>query len=555
MKRSENRLNLDTAKIDTMNAEAYRLRSFNPERSRQLCENALPKSKQLGYRRGEADALRTLGTLVSQRDREEGFGFAEQALEIYRELGDEFGECSALMTVSIYFHHKGMFQRAHKILTEAHEKAARSGNLYVAAIALFNLGVNAEEREDLLKAREYFEHAKIAAERGANDTIFWSSTIAIAVTNFELGDPNSDLEALRSALVSLEKNRSFTNAIDACLVIAKVSFANGQRLSALLALRKGLGLAKTHQKPYLVWSLQQFRGVMEFQQGRYLSAKRAFKAALRTARLSGNRVQESKTMEQLAGVYRKLKNSDKAFDMLQEHISLKREIFSEDSERRLREMQSIHQVQLVEAESRLLKSKNIELAAINDRLEMALKEREQLQQELERMATIDELTGVLNRRRILSVGSDFVARFHAQGRPGVALVVDIDNFKSINDSYGHPVGDEVLRRFTQSCQRVLRPTDHLGRLGGEEFCILLDRTDLEIAQKVAERVLASIRTTRVDDLMVDRTVTASIGMSPIGKMHDTIASVLLDADLGLYEAKREGKDRICLGKPEKPKAA
>jgi diguanylate cyclase (GGDEF)-like protein len=555
MKRSENRLNLDTAKIDTMNAEAYRLRSFNPERSRELCEEALPKSKQLGYRRGEADALRTLGTLVSHRDREEGFGFAEQALEIYRELGDEFGECSALMTVSIYFHHKGMFQRAHQILTEAHEKAARSGNLYVAAIALFNLGVNAEEREDLLKAREYFEHAKIAAERGANDTIFWSSTIAIAVTNFELGDPNSDLEALRSALVSLEKNRSFTNAIDACLVIAKVSFSDGQRLSALLALRKGLGLAKTHQKPYLVWSLQQCRGVMEFQQGRYLSSKRAFKAALRTARLSGNRVQESKTMEQLAGVYRKLKNSDKAFDMLQEHISLKREIFSEDSERRLREMQSIHQVQLVEAESRLLKSKNIELAAINDRLEMALKEREQLQQELERMATIDELTGVLNRRRILSVGSDFVARFHAQGRPGVALVVDIDNFKSINDSYGHPVGDEVLRRFTQSCQRVLRPTDHLGRLGGEEFCILLDRTDLEIAQKVAERVLASIRTTRVDDLMVDRTVTASIGMSPIGKMHDTIASVLLDADLGLYEAKREGKDRICLGKPEKPKAA
>ena len=260
-------------------------------------------------------------------------------------------------------------------------------------------------------------------------------------------------------------------------------------------------------------------------------------------------------MEQLAGVYRKLKNSDKAFDMLQEHITLKREIFSDDSERRLREMQSIHQVQLVEAESRLLKTKNIELAAINDRLELALKEREQLQQELERMATIDELTGVLNRRRILSVGSDFVARFHAQGRPSVALVVDIDNFKSINDSYGHPVGDEVLRRFTQSCQRVLRPTDHLGRLGGEEFCILLDRTDLEIAQKVAERVLASIRTTRVDDLMVDRTVTASIGMSPIGKMHDTIAAVLLDADLGLYEAKREGKDRICLGKPEKPKAA
>ena len=555
MKRSENRLNLDTAKIDALNAEAYRLRSFDPSRAQEICDEVLPESKRLGYRRGEADALRTLGTLVSQQDREAGFTYAEQAVAIYRSLGDEYGECSALMTLSLYYHHLGMFQRAHLVLIEAHEKAARSGNLYVSGIALFNLGVNAEEREDLLKALEYFQHAKSAAERGANDTIFWAASIAIASTSFELGDNESDLEALRTALVSLEAGRSFNNAIDASFAIAKISFANGQTLAALRALRKGTRIARENQRPYMIWPLQQFRGTMNFQRGRCLSAKRAYKAALRTARISGNRVQESKTMEQLAAVYRQLGDAEKAFDMLQEHIALKREIFSEDSERRLREMQSIHQVQLVEAESRLLKSKNVELAAINDRLEMALREREQLQQELERMATIDELTGVLNRRRILAIGTDFVARFHAQGRPGVVLVVDIDNFKSINDNYGHPVGDEVLRRFTQSCQRVLRPTDYLGRLGGEEFCILLDRTDLEIAHKIAERVLASIRATRVDDLLVDRTVTASIGMSPVRKSHDTIASVLHDADLGLYEAKRTGRDRLCIGKPERPKAA
>lgn len=555
MKRSENRLSLDTAKIDALNAEAYRLRSFDPVRSREICDEVLPKSQQLAYKRGEADALRTLGTLISHQDREAGYDFAERAVAIYRSIGDEFGECSALMTLSLYYHHKGMYQRAHLVLTEAHEKAARSGNLYVAAIALFNLGVNAEEREDIHKAIEYFEHSKVAAERGANDTIFWASTIALASAHFELGENESDLEALRSALLSLEESRSYNNAVDACLAIAKISFANGQTLPALLTLRKGIRLARVHNKPYLVWSLQQFRGTLEFQRKRFLASKRAFKAALRTARVSGNRVQESKTMEQLANVYRVLGNAETAFDMLQEHIALKREIFSEDSERRLREMQSIHQVQLVEAESRLLKSKNIELAAINDRLEMALKEREQLQQELERMATIDELTGVLNRRRILAIGTDFIARFHAQGRPAVVLVVDIDKFKSINDNFGHPVGDEVLRRFTQSCQRVLRPTDYLGRLGGEEFCILLDRTDLEIAQKVADRVLASIRTTRVDDLMADRIVTASIGMTPIKKHHDTIAAVLHDADLGLYEAKRTGRDRICIGKPEKPKAA
>ena len=95
MRRSENRLNLDTAKIDAKNAEAYRLRSFDPDRAQKICNDTLPKSRQLGYRRGEADALRTLGTLVSQQDREAGFDHAERAITIYREIGDEYGECSA----------------------------------------------------------------------------------------------------------------------------------------------------------------------------------------------------------------------------------------------------------------------------------------------------------------------------------------------------------------------------------------------------------------------------------------------------------------------------
>lgn len=555
MKRSENRMNLDTAKIDSLNAEAYRLRTFNPQRANEIVEQTLAESRKLCYKRGEADAYRTLGTLVSHQDRIAGFEYAEKAIRIYRAIGDEYGECSALMTVSLYYHHKGAYQRAHLILTEAYEKATRSGNLYVASIALFNLGVNAEDREDLTKALEYYEHAKLSSERGGNDSIFWAAEIALASVKFELGENEANLDALRAAQENLERSNSITNAIDACTVLAKILFANGQHGQAMVYLRRGLTLARIHGKQYLNWTLRHRRGLFKFREGKLHSAERAFLGAIRAAKRTGNQFEEAKTLEKLALVYRQLGDLGRAFDTLIAHMDLKREVFSDESDSRLREMQAIHQVQLVEAESRLLKSKNIELAAINDRLELALREREQLQNELERMATIDELTGVLNRRRILGIGTDFISRFHSQGRPGVVMVIDIDKFKAINDNFGHQVGDEVLRRFTQSCQRVLRPTDYLGRLGGEEFCILLDKTDIEIAKKVSERVLASIRTTRVDDLMHDRGVTASIGMTALQKHHDTIAAALHDADLGLYEAKRTGRDRMCIGRPSEPKAA
>ena len=202
-----------------------------------------------------------------------------------------------------------------------------------------------------------------------------------------------------------------------------------------------------------------------------------------------------------------------------------------------------------------MKRTNTDLALLNERLEATLLEKKTLQKELERLATIDDLTGALNRRESLAFGSEIIVRFHSQNRPAVVMVVDIDHFKSINDNFGHNVGDEVLRRFTKSCQRVLRPTDRFGRLGGEEFCILLDRTELEIALKVAERVMNSIRSCRVLDILGERSITVSIGIVEVNRKHKTIEAALNDADVALYEAKRTGRDKICVNGVKKKKAA
>jgi diguanylate cyclase (GGDEF)-like protein len=248
-------------------------------------------------------------------------------------------------------------------------------------------------------------------------------------------------------------------------------------------------------------------------------------------------------------VYFSLANSESAYLALSKHLEIRNQLSSEESERRMREMQTIHQVRMIESESSFLKQKNEELRAINDQLAQSLKDRDSLQKELERIASTDELTGVLNRRRTLSTGSEMVQRFKSIKRPGSVLIIDLDHFKSINDTFGHSMGDEVLRRFTKSCERVLRPTDRLGRLGGEEFCVLLDQTNEEIARTVAQRLLHAIRQTRTDDIMGDRLLTGSIGLTEIRNRHMTIESVLHDADMALYEAKRTGRDKVCIFTP------
>lgn len=532
--------------IDDTNAYAYRIRASEPEQARTLATEALEESTRLEYQKGRADALRTLGSLLSYEDRLAGYQLAIQAISIYSELNDKYGESSALLTSSLYFQHKGWHVRAHEVLLEAHEKAVRSGNDAVASVALYNLGVNARDRLDFEQSLDYFLRAQIAAKKGDNMAIYWVTFVDCESVRFVTSNLSCDLVAVENALEHLIKLHSYANAVSACHFIAEYTAFSGDFAKSREFLRRGLRIAIDHDKPQKVWSLRHLKGELAFNRGSVTSARRSLEVALTNARQSSNREGESRTLELLSRVHFALADSTKAYLCLSKHLEIRNQLFSEETERRMREMQTIHQVRMIESESHFLKAKNEELRSINEELAQSLKQREKLQKELERIASTDELTGVLNRRRILSIGADMVQRFTTLKRQGCVLILDLDNFKSINDTFGHNIGDEVLRRFTKSCERVLRPTDRLGRLGGEEFCVLLDNTDQEIAKTVARRLLQAIRSTRTEDVINDRPLTASIGLTEIQTKHRTIEAVLHDADLALYEAKRTGRDKVCV---------
>ena len=171
-------------------------------------------------------------------------------------------------------------------------------------------------------------------------------------------------------------------------------------------------------------------------------------------------------------------------------------------------------------------------------------ERVKLQQELERQANTDQLTGANNRRHFLEYAKNECQKARNHNQHLSLIMLDIDHFKNINDTYGHAVGDIVLKWFTESVGNLLRPTDLFARLGGEEFVVLFPGATVTNAYEIAERIRQKIM---VSSIRIDTgqliNVTVSIGAAEL-HASESIEVLIKNADMALYESKHNGRNRI-----------
>lgn len=193
-----------------------------------------------------------------------------------------------------------------------------------------------------------------------------------------------------------------------------------------------------------------------------------------------------------------------------------------------------------------IEGQNAALLAERDQLEREIVRRAGLEEELRYLATTDPLTGLLNRRAFMTTLADELTRSQRLHNRFTLLMLDIDHFKLVNDTYGHPVGDAVLIHLSGLLAEQLRSIDKLARIGGEEFAILLVDTPAEAATTVIERLLATIRSKPTDhpDSGKPIAITASIGCTE-SKADDDEQSPFVRADRALYAAKQGGRDQHC----------
>ncbi|MEI6415099.1 MAG: diguanylate cyclase, partial [Pseudomonadota bacterium] len=176
-------------------------------------------------------------------------------------------------------------------------------------------------------------------------------------------------------------------------------------------------------------------------------------------------------------------------------------------------------------------------------------ERKAMEAELVQLATIDALTGFANRRHFLSQMEKEWARSQRFGDPAALLMLDLDHFKGINDGYGHAAGDTVLMSFAETVRETLRKVDLPGRLGGEEFAILLPGTDILAACQFAERMREQVAGMRVEIEGHELKVTVSIGIAALSCGDASPDTALARADKALYCAKAGGRNRVVYPPP------
>ena len=174
-------------------------------------------------------------------------------------------------------------------------------------------------------------------------------------------------------------------------------------------------------------------------------------------------------------------------------------------------------------------------------------ERKQMEEALSHLATVDDLTGLFNRRTFIQRLNEEISRTERSGGTAVIMMLDLDHFKTVNDIYGHVIGDKVLRKFAALLRSSIREIDIPGRLGGEEFGVILPETTMEAATPVIRRILKNTRRKIFETEAGDIHLTTSIGYTCFNVDVTKADELLARADQALYRGKKKGRDRAEAG--------
>ncbi len=191
-----------------------------------------------------------------------------------------------------------------------------------------------------------------------------------------------------------------------------------------------------------------------------------------------------------------------------------------------------------------LLAKNRALEKANERLEQSQREISRQNQELQLLATRDPLTNCLNRRALFAGFQTLFDEAQKHQEELSCIMVDIDHFKSINDRFGHAVGDKVIQLVAQVITKTVRTQDLVGRYGGEEFCVVLPDTDAATAEAVAERIRLTLAEGKELELASAIRITASLGVASLASGAKTPQELVDQADKALYTAKERGRNRV-----------
>jgi len=230
-------------RIDSAIAEARALVRTHPDQAANLADWAFKEAQSKQHMKGEADALSIFATLYVDSNPSASYEFSKTASELYRQLGDASSEAEALLNIASYYEKSGWACRSHFVLLNALELAKEAGNTKLSSTILFDLGINAEGRDDLQSALEYYVCAKISAEETNHAHIYWVSVCAEQEMYYRLKSKKFELAIVQNALTFLEKPGMEKTRIEIETFLSNVAHDSGDVIGAKANLKRAYRMA------------------------------------------------------------------------------------------------------------------------------------------------------------------------------------------------------------------------------------------------------------------------------------------------------------------------
>ena len=523
-----------------------------------------------------AEAHRYLDNLVLALD------YSTRALEIHKDIDDPVGFAKALLGAGIIYRHINLYEKSLEHINEAYLYYKKVNNMLGIAKTSNQMGLVYTRLRQFDQA-EFFYQITIDLPKGmVEEKTLASALREMAVINLESGDLASAMQYAKKAYITY-KNKNLTSYISTTArIIGNIYRAQGNNNKAIEYYKESLSFAReAGGKLYEIKSLTALAGILigidtneaitllkrSLALSTEIDDKLHMLYAYREIRIAEKlrgRIEESLRYAEeeiaLTDIIQNERNEDKlALEKAHLH-SHKMEIELET----LREKEKRHQLELekknnqieIAAQARVISelelSKNkyasialafllaacLAIVLLVYRSFIASKKRNE---ELDYLAARDPLTNCYNRRILFEVmNRDFLDL--PQIEEYCILMVDIDHFKSVNDTYGHSIGDTVLCGVAELLQANIRKSDSVARFGGEEFCIILPNTTQEQAIRIAEAIRIKVEKATFDDIPV----TCSFGVTSIKFKARTPSELIEQADLALYEAKSLGRNQVAL---------
>jgi diguanylate cyclase (GGDEF)-like protein len=470
-----------------------------------------------------ASALFSRGYLLGlQGQYAAGLMDLKRAEAIFERIGLPHHALTALNGIAILYNRMGDNPQARNMYTKALKAQRQAGMRREQGVTLHNLGRAHENMQEWAAAKQAFEESlaisrELKYARGEGYALRGLAAVANGV-----GDP-------ANALLTLDRAAALQRQ------------GPDARLNAQIELARGIALHQLNQLPASAASLH--RALAVFKQADALSELRS-------------------THSELAAVYAEMNNWRPAYDHLLDAQATAERLFRNQVDQRFTSLKVEFDTAAKEKENELLTRENeanqnaleqerrarglqatvITLTVILAGLLATLAVYQwRSKRRMRHLAMTDELTGVPNRRAVLTQLAPLIG---PTVQRCAMLIIDIDHFKSINDQHGHAEGDEALRAVAAQLRTEVREPAFIGRLGGEEFVVVVPDADLEAAQRLAERFREQVMKIDTSRWLADRRLTVSIGLTLANRAADTPSAMLQRADAALYEAKRAGRNCV-----------